>query len=133
MSAKILALGKLSAKGFLTQFFNMLENKKTVWGIPNFIFKKRRKTMSFKPLGQRVLVQRVEEDQKTASGIIIPDNAKEKPLTGKVEAVSKEVAEEGEINAGDTVVFAKYGGTEIKLDGKEYLVMNLDDVLGVLS
>lgn len=89
--------------------------------------------MSFKPLGQRVLVQRVEEDQKTASGIIIPDNAKEKPLTGKVIAISKEVSEEGEVKEGDTVVFAKYSGTEIKLDGAEYLVMNIDDILGVLS
>lgn len=89
--------------------------------------------MSFKPLGQRVLVQRVEEDQKTASGIIIPDNAKEKPLTGSVKAVSKEVSEEGEVKEGDTVVFAKYSGTEIKLDGEEYLVMNIDDILGVLS
>lgn len=89
--------------------------------------------MNFKPLGQRVLVQRVEEETKTSSGIIIPDNAKEKPLNGEVKAISKEVAEEGEVKTGDKVVFAKYSGTEIKLDGEEYLVMNMDDILGVLS
>ncbi len=89
--------------------------------------------MNFKPLGQRVLVERVEEENKTSSGIIIPDNAKEKPLSGKVIAVSDEVAEEKKIADGDTVVFAKYSGTEIKLDGKEYLVMNTDDILGILK
>ncbi|OQX73948.1 MAG: co-chaperone GroES [Campylobacteraceae bacterium 4484_4] len=89
--------------------------------------------MSFQPLGQRVLVKRVEEEAKTASGIIIPDNAKEKPLTGTVLAVSSEVAEEGEIKEGDTVVFAKYSGTEINLEGEEHLVLNTDDILGILK
>lgn len=89
--------------------------------------------MGFKPLGQRVLVERVEEEKKTASGIIIPDNVKEKPLSGKVISISDEVAEEKKVHEGDTVVFAKYSGTEIKIDGKEYLVMNLDDVLGILK
>ena len=89
--------------------------------------------MNFQPLGQRVLVERVEEKTTTASGIIIPDNAKEKPLSGTVKAVSKEVSEEGEITVEDEVIFAKYSGTEITLDGKEYLVMNTDDILGVLK
>ena len=89
--------------------------------------------MNFQPLGQRVLVERVEEPTTTASGIIIPDNAKEKPLNGIVRAVSKEVSEEGEIAVEDKVVFAKYSGTEITLEGKEYLVMNTDDILGVLK
>lgn len=89
--------------------------------------------MNFVPLGQRVLVERVEEEQKTSSGIIIPDNAKEKPLGGEIKAISKEVEEEGNIKAGDKVLFAKYSGTEIKLDGKEYLVMNTDDILGILK
>lgn len=89
--------------------------------------------MNFQPLGQRVLVERVEETKTTASGIIIPDNAKEKPLSGVVKAVSKEISEEGIIANGDTVVFAKYSGTEISLEGKEYLVLNTDDVLGVLK
>lgn len=89
--------------------------------------------MNFKPLGERVLVSRLEEDTKTASGIIIPDNVKEKPLTGKVEAISDVVKEDGKIAEGDTVVFAKYSGTEIKLDGSEYLVMNTDDILGILK
>jgi len=91
--------------------------------------------MAFKPLGLRVLVERVEEESKTASGIIIPDNAKEKPLTAKVIAVSKEVEEDeyNSIKEGDTVVFAKYSGSEITLDGKEYLVLNTDDILGIIE
>ena len=89
----------------------------------------------FKPLGLRILVERVEEENKTASGIIIPDNAKEKPLEGKVIAISKEVEEDENlpINVGDTVVFAKYSGTDITINGKEYLVLNTDDVLGKIE
>lgn len=86
--------------------------------------------MNFQPLGKRVLVKRVEETKTTASGIIIPDNAKEKPLTGEVIAVSKEVED---IKANDKVVFAKYGGSEIKLDNEEYLVLNTDDILGIIK
>ena len=84
--------------------------------------------MNFQPLGKRVLVERLEDVKTTASGIIIPDNAKEKPLSGKVLAVSSEV--EG-VSVGDSVVFAKYGGTEVVLDGKTYLVLKIEDVLGV--
>jgi chaperonin GroES len=86
--------------------------------------------MAFQPLGKRVLIERVEEATTTASGIIIPDNAKEKPLNGKVIAVSKEVKE---ISVNDTVVFSKYAGSELTLDGKEYLVMEDKDILGVLK
>ncbi len=91
--------------------------------------------MSFIPLGQRVLVKTVEEEAKTASGIIIPDSAKEKPLQAEVKAISKELKEDDncEINEGDTVVFAKYSGTEITIDGEEYLVLNCDDILGILK
>jgi chaperonin GroES len=89
----------------------------------------------FKPLGLRVLVERVEEEAKTASGIIIPDNAKEKPLEGKVIAISKEVEEDENLplKEGDRVVFAKYSGTDITIDGKEYLVLNTDDILGIIE
>ena len=86
--------------------------------------------MNFQPLGKRVLVERLEDVKTTASGIIIPDNAKEKPLSGKVLAVSSEV--EG-VSVGDSVVFAKYGGTEVALDGKTYLVLKIEDVLGILK
>ena len=86
--------------------------------------------MNFQPLGKRVLVERLEDVKTTASGIIIPDNAKEKPLSGKVLAVSSEV--EG-VSVGDSVVFAKYGGTEVALDGKTYLVLKIEDVLSVLK
>jgi chaperonin GroES len=89
----------------------------------------------FRPIGLRVLVERLEEESKTASGIIIPDNAKEKPLEGKVIAISKEVEEDDTlpINEGDIVVFAKYSGTDITIDGKEYLVLNTDDILGKIE
>ncbi|PZT47940.1 co-chaperone GroES [Helicobacter valdiviensis] len=86
--------------------------------------------MNFKPLGERVLVERLEEDTKTASGIIIPDNAKEKPLMGVVKAIGSEVKE---VNVNDKIVFGKYSGTEVKLDGKEYLILKIEDVLGVLA
>ncbi len=86
--------------------------------------------MNFKPLGERVLVQRVEETNTTASGIIIPDNAKEKPSQAKVVAVSSEVKE---VNIDDTVVFGKYSGTELTLEGSEYLVLETSDILGVIA
>ncbi|MFV0480358.1 MAG: co-chaperone GroES [Campylobacteraceae bacterium] len=89
--------------------------------------------MNFKPLGQRVLVERVEEQTKTASGIIIPDNAKEKPLHGKVVAISDEVKEKKLVSVKDTVVFAKYAGSEITIDNKTYIVMSIEDVLGILK
>jgi chaperonin GroES len=88
--------------------------------------------MAFKPLANRVLIEREEEVTTTASGIIIPDNAKEKPLQGKVLAVGPDAIDEG-ISEGDTVVFAKYTGTEINLDGKELLILNSDEILGIIS
>ncbi len=87
--------------------------------------------MKFQPLGKRVLVEREEETKTTASGIIIPDNAsKEKPSSGKVVAVGKKVED---IEEGDTVVFAKYSGSEVSIDDKKYLVLNLEDVLGIIK
>ncbi len=91
--------------------------------------------MNFIPLGQRLLVKAKEEEAKTASGIIIPDNAKEKPLQAEVKAVSKELTEDDncDLKEGDTIVFAKYSGTEITVEGEEFLVLNCDDVLGILK
>jgi chaperonin GroES len=86
--------------------------------------------MNFKPLGDRLLVERVEEVSTTASGIIIPDNAKDKPSQGTVIAIGSDV--EG-INVGDTIVFGKYSGTEITIDSKVYLIMEQSDALGILS
>ena len=86
--------------------------------------------MNFKPLGERVLVERLVEDTKTASGIIIPDNAKEKPLMGVVKAIGSEVKD---VKVNDKVVFGKYSGTEVKLEGTEYLILKLEDVLGVIA
>ncbi|NLY03987.1 MAG: co-chaperone GroES [Campylobacter sp.] len=89
--------------------------------------------MNFKPLGKRVLVQREEESKTTASGIIIPDNAsKEKPSSGKIVAVGND-DECKVVKVGDVVVFGKYSGSEVELDDKKYLVLNLEDVLGVIA
>ena len=85
--------------------------------------------MNFKPLGERVLVERTEVENKTASGIYIPDNAKEKPQTAKVVAVGSKIED---VNLGDIVVFEQYRGTEIKLDGKEYIILNIENILGVM-
>ena len=95
--------------------------------------------MKIKPMNDRVLVLRVEEEQKTSGGIIIPDTAKEKPQEGKVVALGPgKVSEEGkrvplEVNTGDRVLFSKYAGTEIKIDGVEHVFMREDDILGVLE
>lgn len=90
--------------------------------------------MNFKPLGTRVLVERLEEETKTSSGIIIPDNAKEKPLMGVVRALGAKVSEECQcVKEGDTIVFGKYKGSEIKLDNKEFVVLELEDILGIMK
>ena len=86
--------------------------------------------MNFEPLGKRVLVERVEEAKTTASGIYIPDSAKEKPSQGKVLAASKEVKD---VAVNDTVVFGKYAGSELTLDGTTYLVIEVDDLLGIVK
>jgi len=88
--------------------------------------------MSFQPLGNRVLIERKEQTNQTASGLYIPDSAKEKPLNGKVIAVGKDAIEAG-INEGDIVVFPKFGGTEVNIDGTDYLIMSSDDILGVMK
>ena len=95
--------------------------------------------MKFRPLHDRILVERVESDTKTASGIIIPDTAQEKPMQGKVLAVGKGVTlEDGSVRAldvkkGDTVLFGKWSGTEITLDGQELLIMKESDILGIIA
>ena len=95
--------------------------------------------MKIRPLQDRVIVKRVEEQEKTKGGIIIPDTAKEKPMEGKVIAVGKgKVLDDGKIHpldvkAGDRVLFTKYGGTEVKIDGEEHLIMREDDILGVIE
>lgn len=86
--------------------------------------------MNFKPLGKRVLVKRLEEENTTSSGIIIPDNAKEKPSRGEVVAVSSEVTE---LACGNTVIFGKYSGNEISLEAQKYLVIDTDDIFGIIG
>lgn len=86
--------------------------------------------MNFQPLGERVLVKAVVEEKKTASGIIIPDNAKEKPNKAEVVAVSSEVET---VKIGDTVVFGKYAGTELSVDGVAFLILEKKDILGIIK
>ena len=95
--------------------------------------------MKFRPLHDRVAVRRVEEETKSKGGIIIPDNAKEKPVEGKVIAVGAgKVGEDGkqrpvDVKAGDTILFGKYSGTEVKIDGEEHLILREEDILGVIT
>ena len=95
--------------------------------------------MKLRPLQDRILVQRVEEESKTKGGIIIPDTAKEKPAEGKVMAVGNgKVGDDGkrvalEVKVGDRILFGKYSGTEVKIEGEEHLIMREDDVLGVIE
>ena len=95
--------------------------------------------MKLRPLQDRILVQRVEEETKTKGGIIIPDTAKEKPAEGKVVAVGNgKVGDDGkrialEVKKGDRILFGKYSGTEVKIEGEEYLIMREEDVLGVIA
>jgi chaperonin GroES len=95
--------------------------------------------MAFRPLGDRVLVKRVEEESKTKGGIIIPDTAKEKPQEGEVVSVGpgarddKGVVNALELKAGDRILFGKWSGTEVKIDGEDLIIMKESDVLGVLS
>ena len=95
--------------------------------------------MKIRPLNDRILVKRLESEEKTAGGIIIPDTAKEKPAQGQVVAVGPgKLNEQGQrvalnVTAGDKVLFSKYGGTDVKLDGEDFLIMREDDILGVIE
>jgi chaperonin GroES len=95
--------------------------------------------MNIRPLHDRIVVQRVDEEETLASGIIIPDSAKEKPQKGKVIAIGKgKRSDDGkliplDVEVGDSILFGKYSGSEIKLDGVEYMIMREDEVLGVFS
>lgn len=95
--------------------------------------------MNFRPLHDRVVVKRIESEAKTASGIIIPETAKEKPMEGEIIAVGTGARNEAgniialEVKAGDRVLFGKWSGTEIKIDGEDYLVMKESDIVGILT
>ncbi|MEC8083426.1 MAG: co-chaperone GroES [Pseudomonadota bacterium] len=94
--------------------------------------------MKFRPLHDRVVVRRLDSDEKTAGGIIIPDSAKEKPMEGKVVAVGPGARNEKgdlialDVNAGDTVLFGKWSGTEVKIDGEDLLIMKESDIMGIV-
>jgi chaperonin GroES len=95
--------------------------------------------MKFKPLHDRVVVERVESDTKTAGGIIIPDTAKEKPMEGKIIAVGPGARDEHgklqplDVKKGDRILFGKWSGTEVKIDGKELLIMKESDIMGIID
>jgi chaperonin GroES len=95
--------------------------------------------MKFRPLHDRVVVKRVAEEEKTKGGIIIPDTAKEKPMEGEIVAVGPGARDEAgklvplDVKAGDRILFGKWSGTEIKLDGVEYLIMKESDIMGILE
>ncbi len=95
--------------------------------------------MKIRPLQDRVIVKRLEEEDKTKGGIIIPDSAKEKPQEGKVSAVGKgKITEDGkviplDVKVGDRILFGKYSGTEVKIDGEEHLIMREEDILGIIE
>ena len=94
--------------------------------------------MAFRPLHDRVLVRRLEAEEKTAGGIIIPDSAQEKPSEGEVVAVGQGIREEGafvelDVKPGDKILFGKWSGTEIKLNGEDLLIMKESDIMGVIS
>lgn len=95
--------------------------------------------MNFRPLHDRVVVKRIDEEEKTAGGIIIPDTAKEKPMQGEVIAVGPgKRSDSGEVSpldvkAGDTVIFGKWSGTEVTIDGQDLLIMNESDIMGILK
>jgi len=95
--------------------------------------------MKIRPLNDRILVKRLEQEEKTSGGIIIPDSAKEKPAEGKVVAVGNGKLNDAgqrvamDVKVGDRVLFSKYGGTDVKLDGEDYLIMREDDILGIVE
>ncbi|MBW3169639.1 co-chaperone GroES [Qipengyuania flava] len=95
--------------------------------------------MAFRPLHDRVLVRRIEAEEKTAGGIIIPDSAKEKPSEGEIVAVGEGARNEGgdrialDVKAGDRILFGKWSGTEVKLDGEDLLIMKESDIMGIIG
>lgn len=138
-------------KSFFSYFFKENRHQQRFWhafGIiegersqkaSNEIHIRQQKTlkiaiMNIQPLADRVLIKAAPAEEKTAGGIIIPDTAKEKPLQGKVLAVGKGTKdEEMVLKAGDTVLYGKYAGTEVELDGEKYLIMRQSDVLAILA
>lgn len=100
---------------------------------------KTKSKVNIRPLGDKVLVQRTEAEEKTAGGILLPESAKEKPKEGKIIAIGEgRVLDNGErstfsVKAGDRVLFTSYGGTEVKYDGEEYLIMEERDILGIIG
>jgi chaperonin GroES len=106
---------------------------------PEIIKKGKEDRMQFRPLHDRVVVKRIDAEEKTAGGIIIPDTAKEKPSQGEVIAVGPGICDDTgklhplDVKAGDRVLFGKWSGTEVKLDGQELLIMKESDIMGVLT
>jgi chaperonin GroES len=104
-----------------------------------FFESKEEFAMKFRPLHDRILVKRIEEEERTRGGIVIPDSAKEKPIEGEIVSIGKgKVDDTGklrplDVKAGDRILFGKYSGTEVKIDSQDFLIMREDDVLGILE
>jgi chaperonin GroES len=136
-----LILGSQTVPGYypLVHYLFSAGPRSVTVGGTDIMAQAKRTTPTLHPLHDRVLVKRVEEEPTRRGGIIIPDSAKEKPQEGKVIAVGKgKVSEAGkktplDVKAGDRVLFGKYSGSEVKLDGEEYLIMKEEDVLGILA
>jgi len=114
-----------------------------IWVVFYYLFDKKicseEEVMKIRPLNDRLLVKRLKEEEKTAGGIIIPDSAKEKPAEGEVIAVGPGKANDDgarvalQVKSGDRVLFSKYSGSDVKIDGEDYLIMREDDVLGIIE
>jgi chaperonin GroES len=109
----------------------LIDRSPSVTFVPTYQSHTGGKQMKLKPLGARALVKMVEGEEQTASGIVLPDTAREKPQTAEVVAVG--VSDEVEVSTGDVVVLAKYSGTEVKIEGEEHLIVDADDILGVVE
>jgi chaperonin GroES len=123
----------------LTTAFQIIAINQTTTGKPAHFERSLQMAVKFTPLHDRILVRRVEEGDTTRGGIIIPDSAKDKPQEGEVIAAGKgKISEEGKVRPldvkdGDRILFGKYSGTEIKLDGEEFVIMREEEVLGILT
>jgi chaperonin GroES len=109
----------------------LIDRSPSVTFVPTYQSHTGGKQMKLKPLGARALVKMVESEEQTASGIVLPDTAREKPQTAEVVAVGD--SDEVKVSAGDVVVLAKYSGTEVKIEGEEHLIVDADDILGLME
>jgi len=130
--------GRLTENSFWHSYHSSAKGRTSVWWLPNTPAAERF-PMTFRPLHDRVVIRRAEGDTKSKGGIIIPDNAKEKPQEGDVIAVGPGSRDESgkliplDVKAGDTVLFGKWSGTEVRIDGEDLLIMKETDIMGIVE